>query len=350
MGWNPSSEGGSRPPLRPLPPLDLEHVLAHAAPDLQAFDGARLFLTGGTGFTGRWLLESWCRARREGLLGGELLVLSRNPGPWVEALDPCPGLRFLEGDQATFPFPEGSVDGVIHAALEQGASEGVLQANLEGCRRALALARERGSRRFLLLSSGAVYGPQPPELLGLPETWPLEAEAQDALEPYRRTKRLQESLCQEAPWALDRACVVARGFTFHGPGLPLDRHFAVGDFLLDALGGGPIRVLGDGRPIRSYLYGADMAIGLWAMVARGAHGRVYNLGSPQGISIAELATTVRQAIDPVLALRVALGPVGDQLPPRYVPDASRAAGELGVKPRIPLEEGLRRTAAWLRGS
>jgi dTDP-glucose 4,6-dehydratase len=295
------------------------------------------------------MLESWCRARRDGLLQGELVVLSRNPGPWADLLGGCPGLRFLEGDQASFPFPQGPVDGVIHAALEQGPSEGVLEGNLEGCRRALALARERGSRRFLLLSSGAVYGPQPPDLPGLPETWPLEGEAEGPAGVYQRTKRLQEGLCAGGPWEGGRTCVVARGFAFHGPGLPLDRHFAVGDFLLDALAGGPIRVLGDGRPIRSYLYGADMALGLWAMFALGAHGRPYNLGSPRGCSIAELAEAVRQAIDPSLEVRVEVRPAVGQPSTRYVPDVSRAASELGLAARIPLGEGLRRTAAWLRG-
>lgn len=337
-----------RAPLHWLPPADLEHVLAFALSDLKALDGARLFLTGGTGFTGRWLVESWCRARLSGEIRGELLVLSRDPERGETGFPPCPGLRFHGGDQTDFPFPEGPLDVVVHGALEQGDSELVRAKNLLGCHRVLDLAKHLGAQRFLLLSSGAVYGPQPPDLDGIPEDWPPRPEASGPGAWYGDTKRAQEALCSEFLGKSDMAWVVARGFTFHGPGLPLERHFAVGDFLLDALVGAPIRILGDGTPIRSYLYGADMAIWLWAMIARGLPGRAYNLGSPHGLSIRDLAEQVRFQVSPGSRVEVGADPLETTPPTRYIPDVGRAKEELGLEVRIPLDEGLRRTAAWLR--
>lgn len=345
MGWNRSDRWRDLT-RRPLPSMDLEHVFEFAAADLKAFDGARLFLTGGTGFTGRWLAESWCWARNHHGLRGELVVLSRNPEAWRGLFPSCPGFHFHQGDQVDFPYPEGPFDGAIHGALEQGASSLVFQNNVAGCDRVLAWSRHLALRRFLLLSSGAVYGPQPTNLDGIPESWPSHPESPGPLAGYRETKRAEEALCLNAPPGDATECVLARGFSFHGPALPLDRHFAVGDFLLDALDGDRIRILGDGSSVRSYLYGADMAIWLWAMFARGWRGQAYNLGSPVAISVRGLAEQVRLQVRPSLAVEVAEEAAGP--PERYVPDVRRAKVELGLEVRISLEEGLRRTVKWLK--
>jgi nucleoside-diphosphate-sugar epimerase len=133
-----------------------------------------------------------------------------------------------------------------------------------------------------------------------------------------------------------------------GPHLSLDAHFAIGNFIGDCLEGRPIEIRGDGTACRSYLYTADLAIWLWTLLVRGESCRAYNVGSECGLSIAELAGAVAAELAPGAGIRVLGVPRPGVPPDRYVPSTARARAELGLEERIPLEEAIRRTAAWHR--
>jgi dTDP-glucose 4,6-dehydratase len=124
--------------------------------------------------------------------------------------------------------------------------------------------------------------------------------------------------------------------------LPLEKNFAVGNFVRDARMGGPIEVEGDGTPLRSYLYAADLAIWLWTLLIEGIPGRTYNIGSDQAVSILDLARTVESVCGVKSGIRVALKPAMGVKPKRYVPSIARAREELRLEPWIGLEEGIRR--------
>jgi len=251
-------------------------------------------------------------------------------------------------------MPDGEFPFVIHAATERyfdptdDEPVSLFDRNVEGARRMLEFARTHGTRRFLFTSSGAVYGKQPPEMTHIHEDYAGAPPVTDAASVYGQSKRVSEFLCAMYARRFGYAAVIARLFAFVGPHLPLDANFAVGNFIRDALRGGPIRIGGDGTPLRSYLYAADLAIWLWTLLFQGASGRAYNVGSEQEISIRDLAGTVAEVLCPGARIEVAGQPDPSRPPARYVPSTRRAREELGLAERVSLREALRRTAAWHR--
>jgi len=352
---------------------DIEHVLQHTADAWPMLAGRRLFITGGTGFFGCWLLETLLAANWKLGPGIEATVLSRNPAAFARRmpdLATAPGIRWARGSAIDFT-PESvaralgvggerlAFDAVIHLAAEADNAHTVadpaaaIDVIAGSTRRALEFATAVGARRFLFTSSGSVYGRQPPELEKMSEDFPGSSEPAHLNAAYAisgKAKRSAENLCAAFWQERGTEVVIARCFAFAGPYLPLAGKFAFGNFVADALAGRDIVIKGDGTPVRSYLYAADLAIWLWTLLARGAAGRAYNVGSEHPVSIRELAETVIRLLAPANRVRVLQAPNPAAPAERYVPDTRRAREELGLAERILLEESILRTAAWARGA
>lgn len=269
---------------------DLEFVLERTEHLWGAMAGESLFLTGGTGFFGRWLTETFDYANRRLGLRANRLTLSRR-----EIADP----RYWKGDIRSFPFPPGRFRYLIHAALDSGD----LTTSTEGTRHVAEFAVEAGVERWLFTSSGAAYRPE--TALGAAK---IEAERSA------------------------RGAAIARCYSFVGPYLPLDRTYAAGNFLLDKLLGRPIRIHGDGSTVRSYLYAPELAVHLWTLLFTGVPGEIYEVGSREPVSIAQLAALFRHPVEYLNQ------PVPQTV---YLP-------RHGLLAEIPLDAALARTERWYR--
>ena len=316
---------------------------------------SHLLLTGGTGFFGRALLRTWLDAFETGGAVPTVTILSRSPTSFVDRypeFSNLPWLRFQVGDigkPSTLPWND-SFSHILHAAADStlGPQLAPLQRFhqiVAGTRNLLEYAVACGARRFLLTSSGGVYGPQLPAMERIPEDYLGMPDPLNPANAYSVAKRAAEHLCALYQEAHDLEVVIARCFAFVGPDLPLDAHFAIGNFIRDALHGDSIQVSGDGTPLRTYLDQEDLAHWLLTLLERGQPGAAYNVGSDEVVSIAELAHRVRDLLAPGKPVEIR-GQSGDmQGRHRYVPDIRKARAELGLAVRIPLTDAIRRAGA-----
>jgi dTDP-glucose 4,6-dehydratase len=188
-----------------------------------------------------------------------------------------------------------------------------------------------------------VYGKQPPQLPHVDEAFAGRPQT-----AYGQGKRAAEELAVAHGVASGAAVRIARCFAFAGPYLPMDRHFAIGNFLADRIAGRALEIKGDGTPLRSYLYAADLARWLWTILLRGAPGAAYNVGSEEAISVGDLARRIAAVESPTLPVRIGLAPVSGELPERYVPATRKARDELGLAPTLQLDDAITRTLRWAR--
>ena len=334
---------------------DLDDILVRTYDLWDELRSQRIFITGGTGFFGCWLLESLIWANDKLGLNAEVVVLTRNYDAFRKKaphLANHPSIQFIIGDVTSFNFPEGNFSYVIHAATEASAKLNeenpllMFDTIVQGTRHTLEFAKLCQAKKFLLTSSGAVYGKQPSALTHIPEDYIGAPDPTHAPSAYGEGKRAAEMLCTLYGKQYGFEVKIARCFAFVGPYLPLDTHFAIGNFIRDGLQGGPILVNGDGTPYRSYLYAADLAVWLWTILLKGRSCYPYNVGSDVDITISNVARLVGSVFQPPIEVVIAKKPSGEKPGQRYVPLTTRAFSELGLKPIIALEEAIQRTKSW----
>jgi nucleoside-diphosphate-sugar epimerase len=278
--------------LPPLPQEDLEAVFCHVGKDWEKLRGKNVFLTGGSGFFGSWLLETLLFSEDRLGLGVKIWALSRDPKRFRERLPYLAGhssVFSVGGGVEGFAFPREKMNFVIHSMVpDPGVRLPEMEAWFEaGTARLLELAARDKCDGFLLCSTGAVYQTQNRPLREEDPLIPLDAPLS-----YGRIRRQVEDQCREACSDRGLTLKIARGFAFAGPRLPQNAGFALVDFLKDAAVGKNIKVKGIGEPVRSYLYASDMAVWLWKILLTGQETIEFNVGSEEGMRLVELAKRI----------------------------------------------------------
>lgn len=324
---------------------------SHCEEKEDRMNAANVLLTGGTGFFGKALLRHWQASIAMGRHTPLVTVLSRDPQNFLARYSEFQGqpwLRFHLGDilePASLPIGE-SFTHVLHAAADstQGPQLTPLQRYtqiVDGTRHLLDYAVTHDIPRFLLTSSGGVYGLQPQDTPQIPEGYHGIPDPLNAHHAYSVAKRSAEHLCALYAQQYGVQTVVARCFAFIGRDLPLNVHFAIGNFIRDALSAPCITVNGDGTPVRSYMDQRDLAHWLEVLLFSARAGQAYNVGSDVPITISDLAYLVRNLLAPDKPVHIAAGTTSmGNFRSRYVPSISKATSKLGLRLNYTLPESI----------
>lgn len=336
---------------------DCAAVLDGRAALLDPLRGGVVYVTGGGGFVGAWLAEM-CACLNDDYGFGVRLILSSRRGDRLRAaaghLLARDDIEFQRRDvRSLVEFP-AAVNWVIHAAGSPDNREHAtkpletMSVIADGAARVIQAAGNLSALRMALnVSSGLVYGPQPAAMAALAEDFPGAPASGQASSAYAEAKRYGETLCAAGRSQLRLPVATVRPFSFLGPYQPLDRPWAINDFLRQALSGQTINVLGDGRSVRGYMYAADMAFWMLRVLTGARSGQIFNLGHPEPVTLEQAAMEVARAVRPSPEIRLNAaqrpGPVS-----RLVPDVSFAADELGLTPTVSFPDAVARTVAWHR--
>ena len=333
---------------------DLDDVVTRCSTIWPKLAGSRLFITGGTGFIGCWLLETLRRANQLGGYAIEATVLTRNASAFrIKAphLFDSNLFNFIEGDVRSLESIEGEYPFVIHAATD--ASAHLIDTDplkmfttvIDGTERALEFALKKNAKRVLYLSSGAVYGQQPWDMTHVSEEFLGGPSCVDPRATYAEAKRAAEMLCAIYKKQHGMQIGIARIFALLGPYLSLDIHFAAGNFIRDAMADKKVVVVGNGLPCRSYLYPTDLTVWLWHLLVEAESCEPYNLGSEESISIADLAKKISNLIGTGECDILGKADPGWN-PGRYVPQAKLVVKDFGLPQTVSLDDAIKRTAMW----
>ena len=292
----------------------------------------RILVTGGTGFFGCSLLDVICAGKYQEY---HFTMLSRSAGKF-EQFHPgyaaLPNVEFISADVRHLLRNSKNFDYIIHAATPAADPPDDAELHdiiVNGTQTVLDFAKKCGAKKLLYISSGGVYGKG---VKPFSETSPC-----NPVTVYAKAKLEAEKMVLSS----GIPAVIMRGFAFAGKHLRRDVHFAFGNFIADALAKRDILIKGDGTPLRSYMHSDDLARWMMTMLISGRAGEIYNCGSGDAISIAELAQKVNTVLNPNGKVKVLTAAAPDAEVSCYVPEITKAAEELGLKITTDIENSIK---------
>ena len=337
--------------MKRIPLDDLEYIFQNTKDVWEQLREKSIFITGGTGFFGKWLLESFIYVNEKLGLNAKIISLSRNPDLFKQEYpfynEHKKSVRFVKGDVLTYHFKlDEEVQFIIHAAT--AASDSLNKNNpllmmdtiTLGTRNVLDFALTQPIKSFIFISSGAVYGKQPFDVSNIQETDNFKIDINNSNAAYSEGKRIAELYCSTYFEKNNLPIKIARCFAFVGPYLPLDTHFAIGNFINNVIKNEDIVIMGDGSTTRSYMYASDLTIAIWKILLVGNNNKPYNVGVDNAYSLKEIALLIKKNYgNDVQILNLNKG-----LPKNiYVPNIDTLKNELKFNHFIQIEEAIEKT-------
>lgn len=307
--------------------------------------GQRAVVTGGAGFLGSHICDRLLERGTEVICLDNFLTGSPSNLAHIFERE---NFRMIRCDVTDFIHVPGPVDLVLHLASPASPADYLrlpiqtMKVGSIGTLHALGLAKEKGAR-FVLASTSEAYGD--PQVHPQPESYWGHVNPVGPRGVYDESKRFAEALTTAYRTTHGVRTAIVRIFNTYGPRMRPDDGRAIPTFVCQALRGKPVTVAGDGRQTRSVCYVDDMVSGLLSVADSLTTGPI-NIGSPEEISVLELARRIIAATGSASEVRFIDRPVDD--PQLRRPDTRLIESTLGWRPNVTLDEGIARTISWFR--
>lgn len=329
---------------------DLDRITERSVKYLDHIRNKRFFITGGTGFIGKWICMALDRINQATSANIEAVLLSRRSELPLVIKNLKSNFELHQGDVIDFDFPKGDFDYIIHAATDtKNDVQGSLthfESIVFGSKRVLDFAASLSPKRLLYLSSGAIYGELSSEHTHVNESYYGGPNCLDYKQIYGESKRAAELLCAVYSNKDGLSFSIARCFAMIGPLMALDTHYALGNFISNASYDEIINVKTNGIAYRSFIYIQDLIVWLFTILVFGESGKAYNVGSEEAISLKDLANLTAKVCNSQHECQFGKRAPKERI--NYVPDTSYARDELDLNLEVSLEEAIMKTFTYQR--
>ena len=308
-----------------------------------------VLVVGGTGFVGSWIAEFISFLNDNFQFNISLIILARNTDSFKDEkkhLANRGDIKFISRDIRNINELPSDISYIVHAAASPDNRNHVsnpietIATITKGTDNLIDSAFKLPSlRKFLYLSSGQVYGKSvtKKELISELDFGSFECNKITAI--YPEAKRLAEATCCAYSSQYKIPIVIARPFSFIGPYQSLSKPWAINNFINDALNNKTIRIIGNGEPVRSYMYPADLVVWILKILISGKRNTAYNIGSPFGISLKDAAEKIVHIAQTKVNIDIKFNNNDISY---FVPDISLCEKELGLKINYNVEDTFRR--------
>lgn len=322
---------------------------------LDELKNQKIYVAGGTGFIGSWIAEFVAFLNDNHQFNTSLVILARNTDSFKNEkkhLATRSDIQFISRDIRNINELPKDTSYIIHAAASPDNRNHVsnpietIATITKGTNNLIDSAFKLPNlKKFLYLSSGQVFGKSVTknELITEFDFGPLDCNKITSI--YPEAKRLAESTCCAYASQYKLPIVIARPFSFIGPYQSLSKPWAINNFINDALNNKTIRIIGNGEPIRSFMYPADLVVWILKILVSGKTNTAYNVGSPFGISLKDVAEKIVHIAQTNVNIDIKFNNNDSY---RFVPDITLCENELGLKINYEVEDTIRRSIAWFK--
>lgn len=330
---------------------DLERSLDYLLPILEPLKEKSILIT-GAGFMGSWVARALAWLNDEHGFNMKITLVTKHPDKLRTSdasLYNRGDIEVIRSDVRSLHTLPPETNYIIHTAgnpdnrAHMSDAINTMDTIATGTKVLLdSASRLENIEAIVHISSGQVYG-RGIDSDKINESTSSPLLKYDVNSIYPEAKRYSEALCLAYMSNNKLPIIIVRPFSFIGPYQELNKPWAINSFLQEALNNQPMRIVGNGKPQRSYLYASDMAAWLLAVLAKGKKGDIYNLGSSEGVSLLEITTKINQILNRNLQVLIQNHNDNES---KFIPDEERIKEQLGVKEMFTFEEALRNTIEW----